>query len=199
MGRKRKSHLISNDDNISVIDLTDVYEIEHDASLTISTRDLPAPIISLIDVYNELVDHGQNSLPNTRKVAGRVTEAAKKLNKFAKLFQDGKKSPRAPCDFCSVTHRECDLERPMCGQCWSRSRHSWVYQADLLSLSEELQHETTDLAEQPAMEEVEFEVLDLDSDDDKENKIDRKEEEFEVEAILGQRRIDPGGTQYLVK
>lgn len=67
MGRKRKSDLISNDDNISVVDLTDVYEIEDDASLTSPTPDLPASKIYLPEVYSDLVGDGRKDFEDTTR------------------------------------------------------------------------------------------------------------------------------------
>lgn len=90
MGRKRKSDLISNDGNIGVIDLTDVYETEDDTSLTPPARDLQVSKIPLVDVYNELVDGGQQSPRNIpRGFAGRISEAAKRLSDSAKRVQEG--------------------------------------------------------------------------------------------------------------
>lgn len=96
-------------------------------------------------------------------------------------------------------HRKCDRKKLICGQCQRWSRDTCVYQENSLLSTEKIRPEPTILTEQPAVEEVEVEVLDLDSNDDKENKKSSKEEEYEVKAILERRRINPGGTQYLVK
>lgn len=73
-----------------MIDLTDVYETEDDTSLTPSARDLQVSKIPLVDVYNELVDGGQQSPRNiSRGFADEISEAAKRLSDSARRMQKG--------------------------------------------------------------------------------------------------------------
>lgn len=130
MGRKRKSDLISKDDEIDIVDLTLAYGIDENGGLE-SIPALPSPAKSDAKPAKLRRNHNaevqQSNVQAAFNVADSASQAAKALNDATRFTQSV--VPQSLdlkskwCKRCRQLNMPCGLQRPSCKRCQGSQTH----------------------------------------------------------------------------